>query len=471
MEGGAARLTVAAIATATGGRLLTGDADRVIDGFSIDSRTLQVDDLFFAIVAARDGHAFVADAVARGAAGAVVSEPLSVAASEGRDAAVLVQVADTTRALQDLARAVRRRAGTTVIAITGSAGKTTTKEAIASVLAAKYRVVRNRGNLNNHLGLPLSLLELRKGEADVAVMELGMNHAGEIRVLVGIAEPEVRVWTNVGDAHLGFFGSVDRVADAKAEILEQAAGDTLLVANADDDRVIERAARFAGRIVTFGERLSADVRAADVEDLGLDGWRAQLVTRAGERTLRVPLIGRGNLANALAAAAVGREMGVPLDTIVERIETVHASPRRGAVHRLARGVTLVDDSYNASPAAMRQALDVLGGDRRADRKAAVLGEMLELGEHARALHEEVGRWAVRRGVTRLITVGGEAARALGEAAVAAGLPRHAVSHADTSAAAGEEIVAWLAPGDVVLVKGSRGIRTDIVVDRITAEFA
>jgi UDP-N-acetylmuramoyl-tripeptide--D-alanyl-D-alanine ligase len=471
VEEGASRLTAAAIATATGGRLLAGDADRVIDGFSIDSRTLEIGDLFFAIVAARDGHEFVAEAIARGAVGAVVSAPPPAVAAAGRGAPVLVQVADTTRALQGLARDVRRRSRATVIAITGSAGKTTTKEAIASVLAARYRVVKNRGNLNNHLGLPLSLLELRRGDADVAVMELGMNHAGEIRVLVGIAEPEVRVWTNVGDAHLGFFASVDAIADAKAEILEQAAGNTMLVANADDDRIMERAARFAGRIVTFGERPRADVRAVDVEDLGWEGWRARLVTPVGERSLRVPLIGRGNLANALAAAAVGSEMGVPLDTLVERLAAIRPSPRRGAVHRLGRGVTLVDDSYNASPAAVRQALDVLERDRGSKRKAAVLGEMLELGEHARALHEDAGRRAAQSGVDRLITVGGAAARALGESAVAAGLPRDAVSHAETSAAAGDAIVAWLAAGDVVLVKGSRGIRTDIVVDRITAEFA
>jgi UDP-N-acetylmuramoyl-tripeptide--D-alanyl-D-alanine ligase len=471
VNGGATRLTAAAIATATGGRLLTGDADRVIDGFSIDSRTLGPGDLFFAIVAVRDGHAFVGDALARGAAGAVVSAPVPAVAADDRAGPVLVQVADTTRALQDLARVVRRRSASRVIAITGSTGKTTTKEAIASVLAARYRVVRNQGNLNNHLGLPLSLLELRKGDADVAVMELGMSHAGEIRVLVGIAEPDVRVWTNVSEAHLGHFASVDAVADAKAEILEQATDETLLVSNADDERVAGHVRRFRGRTVTFGEGAGADVRAVDVVDLGLGGWHGRLVTPAGEQALRVPLIGRGNLANALAAAAVGGEMGVPLDEIADRIGTLRPAPRRGAVVRLGRGVTLVDDSYNASPAATRQALDALGAHRGDGRKAAVLGEMLELGARARALHEEVGRQAARLGLARLVTVGGSDARALGDAAVAAGLSRHAVSHAATSEDAGEAIVAWLAPGDVVLVKGSRGIRTDIVVDRIAAEFA
>src|ERR671910_2114785 len=190
------------------------------------------------------------------------------------------------------ARLISGASWTTVIAITGSAGKTTTKETIAAFLAVRYHVTKNKGNLNNHLGLPLSLLELRHG-ADVAVMELGMNHAGEIRTLVDIATPEVRVWTNVGEAHIGHFGSADAIADAKAEILEQASSDTLLVANADDPLVMARVPGFAGRTVTFGTTDAADVRAVDVEDLGLDGSRARLITPAGERQLAVPLLGRG----------------------------------------------------------------------------------------------------------------------------------------------------------------------------------
>src|SRR5687768_3225157 len=220
MSGAPIMLTAAMIASATGGSLAFGSPDRVIDGFSIDSRTLQPGDLFFAIVAARDGHDFVRTAIEKRAAGAVVSHgfhrTLDPAA---RGDALFIEVADTTSALQDLAKFVRRQAAARLIAITGSAGKTTTKETIAELLSGNFRVTKNRGNLNNHLGLPLSLLELRHG-ADVAVMELGMSHAGEIRVLVAIAEPEVRVWINVGDAHLGHFESKHAVADAKAEILE-----------------------------------------------------------------------------------------------------------------------------------------------------------------------------------------------------------------------------------------------------------
>jgi UDP-N-acetylmuramoyl-tripeptide--D-alanyl-D-alanine ligase len=458
-------LTAALIATAVGGHLRAGSPDVAIDGFAIDSRTLVPGDLFFAIAAARDGHAFVDDALARGAAGAVVQR------GRGKTAdSVVIEVDDTTRALQSLGRYVCRRSGARVIAITGSAGKTTTKETIADFLSARYEVVKNRGNLNNHLGLPLSLLELRHG-ADVAVMELGMNHAGEIRTLVGIAEPGVRVWTNVGDAHLGHFASRDDIAAAKAEILEEARPDDLLVCNADDPRVMAHATRFTGRLVTFGCSQRAAVHAERVEDLGIDGTRAQVRTGAGEVDLRIPLLGRGNLMNVLAAIAVSGELGVPLEEIAERVQRLKPASHRGAVIRLARDITVVDDSYNSSPAALQQALEAIASDRRATRKAAVLGEMLELGEHAAQLHAECGRAAAAVGLGRLITVGRDGARVLADAAVASGMPAAAVTWTHTSQEAADLITSWLTAGDLVLVKGSRGIKTDLVVDRILAECA
>jgi len=456
-------LAAADMAAAMRGRIVSGDPGTAPGGFSIDSRTIAPGQAFFAIVAERDGHDFVGDAAARGAAIVVVSRAVALEAP----APVVVEVADTTRALQDLAREVRRRSGATVVAITGSAGKTTTKETAAVFLGAAFSVVKNPGNLNNHLGLPLSLLEMRHG-ADVAVMELGMNHAGEIRVLVGIAEPDVRVWTNVGDAHIGHFGSADAIADAKAEILERAGPGTLFVGNADDPRVMARARGFAGRTVTFGFREGADVRAVDVEDLGLRGTRATLVTTGGRRALRVPLLGRANLANVLCATAVATEMGVPLDEIVARAEGLTPARRRGEVLALGGGVRVVDDSYNSSPSALARALEMLSRERGATRRVAVLGEMLELGEQSVALHEASGRAAAASGLAALVTVGGEPARKMGEAAVAAGMDRRAVAHAATSAEAAAMAASLVADGDVVLVKGSRGIGTDQVVDRLVA---
>jgi len=459
-------LAAGTLAVAMGGRLVTGDSDHYVTGFSIDSRTLAAGDLFFAIVAARDGHEYVSAAAQRRAAGIVVDRPVVMPdASES----FVIEVADTTRGLQDLARYVRRESGASVVAITGSAGKTTTKDVLAELLGSAHRVVKNKGNLNNHLGLPLSLLELRHG-ADVAVMELGMNHAGEIRVLVEVARPEVRVWTNVGEAHIGHFGSADRIADAKAEILGNADARTLLVANADDTRVMARTSAFPGRQIRFGLSNQADVRAVDVEDLGLDGTKCRLVTPAGERDLRVPLLGRGPLMNVLAGAAVALDMKVDLDHIIGTTSRLQPSSKRGAMLRLPKGVTVIDDSYNSSPSALKLSLDVLS-HTWATRRVAVIGEMLELGDLSMALHQECGRVAAASRLSRLLTVGGPSARALGEAAVEAGLAANSVTHFENSTAAAAAVHGQVASGDVVLVKGSRGTRTDVVVERLMAVFS
>lgn len=447
------------------GRLAAGDPAVEPTGFGIDSRSIGAGQAFFAIVAARDGHEFAADAAAKGASVVVVSRPVGFG---GQADVAVIEVEDTTRALQDLGRDVRRQSGATVVAITGSAGKTTTKETAARFLGRKFSVVKNAGNLNNHLGLPLSLMELRHG-ADVAVMELGMNHAGEIRVLVGIAEPEIRAWTNVGDAHIGYFGSADRIADAKAEILEGASAESLLVANADDERVMARARAFRGRLLTFGLSPDADVRATGVEDLGLAGMRATIETPVGSRALRVPLLGRGNLANVLCAAAVAIDRGVDLDAVADEARRLSPARHRGEVVT-AGEVTIVDDSYNSSPSALQRALEVLANESRARRRVAVLGEMLELGEQSVALHQESGRAAAGAGLAWLVTIGGQAAAALGRAAVDAGMPAGAVDHFATSEEAAPVVAAALEPGDAVLVKGSRGVRTDLVVDRITAVY-
>ena len=456
------RLTLGWIADAVGGTLTAGAAEREVGEVAIDSRAAGSGDLFVAIRGPRfDGHDFVADVLGRGAAGAIVDR----GGGPG-----LIRVDHTVRALQDLAHAVRMAAGTRVIAITGSAGKTTTKETIAAFLGRRQTVVKNKGNLNNHIGLPLSLMQVRRAP-DVAVMELGMNHAGEISTLVAIAEPDVRVWTNVGDAHLGFFASPDAIADAKAEILERATRATVLVCNADDARVMTRVATFAGRTITFGTATGADVRAADVEDRGLSGMRARVTTPAGSVVIDTPLLGRGNLSNVLAATAVAVDFGIPLEEVAAAASQLRPADRRGAVLRLGRGVTVVDDSYNSSPAALAKALEVVARETGATRKIAVIGEMLELGEHSTRLHTESGRTVARSGVDALYAVGADSARALAAAAIAAGMPASAVTYCATSEEAATAVAGAVQPGDLVLVKGSRGIRTDRVVDALAAGFA
>jgi len=451
------------------GEIVAGDPNHAFTGVSIDTRTLPAGALFFGIRGGRfDGADFAERAVAAGAAGVVV--PLGFAPRLRRDTgAVVVAVADTTAALQSLARGVRRASGSKVVAITGSAGKTTTKEVAAEFLAARYSVIRNRGNLNNHIGLPLSLIELRQ-RPDIAVVELGMNHAGEISTLVGIAEPDVRVWTNVGEAHLEFFATEDAIADAKAEILERAGPGTLLVANADDQRVAARAKTFAGRVTTFGIDREADVRAVALQDLGIDGSRVRVATAIGDVAIDSPLVGRGNVLNVLAAIAVAIAFDVPLASIAERTAALKPAPHRGEVLKLS-GVTVIDDSYNANPTATKRAIDVLGATPLAAtfRRIAVLGEMLELGDRSVSLHEDVGRAAARAKVDALIAVGGVPAAALADAAIRSGLPRSSVQHFPTSDEAADATAALVRTGDLVLVKGSRGVRTDRVVDRLRAE--
>jgi UDP-N-acetylmuramoyl-tripeptide--D-alanyl-D-alanine ligase len=509
-------LTAGDVAAAMDGRLVAGDATTTIDRFSIDSRALEPGDLFFAIRGERfDGHTFVGGAIAAGAAGVVVDETAGLAESELAGASIAIVVDDTTRGLQRLAREVRRRSGARVIAITGSAGKTTTKEVVAEFLSLRFRTFRNRGNLNNHIGLPLSLLELRPRPGglspemapEMAVVELGMSAPGEIRTLVAIAEPDVRVWTNVGEAHLESFPSVDAIADAKAEILEHADSSACLVINSGDARITARAGSFPGRTWTFGIDVAADVMATDVRDLGLDGMRATVVVNrslvAGQpaansslanetagsvaagsvagsalpavtieeldaslrATLAIPLLGRANLANVLAGIAVALDAGVPLVDLVERARSLKPASHRGEVKRLASGITVMDDAYNANPLAVKKALEVIAA---ADmpRRVAVLGEMLELGPESERLHRECGRAAVEARVDLLVTVGGAPARALGEAAIDAGLARDAVTHVADSAAAADVIEMLVKPGDVVLVKGSRGIRLERVVERL-----
>jgi len=451
--------------------VVRGDPATAVGRVSIDSRSLEPGDFFVAIAGETfDGHRFVSDATRRGAIGAMVHQaPVSPEAGTATPALV-IQVDDTTRGLQDLARDVRRRSGAIVVAITGSAGKTTTKEVVAEFLSARFPVFRNKGNLNNHIGLPLSLLQLRS-RPQIAVVELGMNHPGEIRTLVGIAEPEVRVWTNVGDAHLGFFESADAIADAKAEILENGAASHVLVVNANDSRVMERARRFAGTVITFGIDVDADVRASSVIHRGVEGMEA-LVSAAGqEARLRTPLLGLGNLSNVLAAIAVGLHFGIPLDDMVARAATVTPAYHRGEVLRLPGGVTLIDDSYNSSPAALGRALETMATATGSARKVGVLGEMLELGEFSDELHREAGRRAAAAGLDLLIGVGGSVAGAMTAEAVRSGMSERCVWHVSSKEEAADLALRQVRAGDLVLVKGSRGIGTDLVVERLKGEFA
>ena len=458
------------VARVMGGELRAGRPDDEVGPVSIDSRSLEAGDLFFAIRGDRfDGHEFAGQAIEAGAKGVVVSDAASLGGLAGRSQIVIV-VRDTVQALQQLARHVRHESGARVVAITGSTGKTSTKEIVFEFLSLRYQTVRNRDNLNNHIGLPLSLMALRH-RPQLAVMELGMSHRGEIAQLVAIAQPDVCVWTNVGQAHVGFFESSDDLADAKAEIMQGADTHSLLVANADDGAIMRRTRLFPGRVVTFGLKQSADVSAASIDDLGVKGTAAVIGTPVGQVEINVPLLGRGQLANVLAAVTVALQFQVPLEAIVKRAAVLRLPARRGDVVRLRDDIVVIDDSYNSSPMALEATLEVVRVERPSGRKIAVLGEMLELGSHARDLHRRCGAVAAACGLDLLVTVGGDAAREMADAAVRAGLDAGAVRHTATSEQAAEDVASTVRAGDLVLVKGSRGVRTDIVVARLTSDLA
>jgi UDP-N-acetylmuramoyl-tripeptide--D-alanyl-D-alanine ligase len=456
-------ITAALVAEATGGRLTAGSPDIVFTSVSIDSRTAATGALFVAIKGDRfDGHDYTRVALERGATGLLVSRAVAPAAGTA-----IIEVAETLAALQSLAREIRRRSGATVIAITGSAGKTSTKEITADLLATRYRVFRNRGNLNNHIGLPLTLTELANGP-DMAVVELGMNHAGEIRDLIRIAEPDARVWTNVGDAHIGYFGSRDAVASAKAEILEEARPSTVVVANADDALVAKHTRGFSGRLLTFGTDAAASVRASDVEDRGFEGTTATVRTPGGSIRLELNLPGRAHLMNVLAGVAIATEYGVAPAAIRETVRTARPVARRGSMTTLRSGARIVDDTYNASPAAVQTMLQALKVTPGATRRIAILGEMLELGDSAFALHEACGRAAAESGVDVLVAVGGPSADGFIAGAKAHGLKDAQLVRFNDSASACGPVAALIQAGDLVLIKGSRGTRMDLIADALVA---
>ena len=433
-----------------------------MEGYSIDSRTLKKGDVFFALVGPRlDGHDFVNDAIGRGAAAAVISR------AAGRDEAALavVRVSDTTAALQELGAHVRRTRGIRVVGITGSAGKTTAKDLTAAVLAERFRVHKTEGNLNNAYGLPLTLLRLPE-DREVAILEMGMSHRGEIARLVEIADPDVGVILCVLRAHLENFGTLAKVAAAKGELFRGMRRDSTAVYNADDPQTARLGRAFRGPSLSYGiASRRADVRAEAIEAEGLSGSRF-LLRRGGAGTpVRLALAGRHNVSNALAAAASGFALGLAAEAIARGLEGARPAPMRGVLHRLPNGVELFDDSYNSNPAAMERAIDLLREARTRGRRVLVSGDMLELGSYEARAHAHVGTEAAKSGIDLFVAVGPRSGRAA-LSARAAGLKE--VRHLPDSEAAATFVAGALRSGDVVLVKGSRGMRMERVVEAIRA---
>jgi UDP-N-acetylmuramoyl-tripeptide--D-alanyl-D-alanine ligase len=424
-------------------------------GYSIDSRTIKPGDLFFAVQGERlDGHDYVHAALERGAVAAVIARDHL---GKFPDKTGLIVVDDTLAALQRLASMVRCMWGHAVVGVTGSAGKTTTKECIAHVLSSKYRVLKSEGNLNNHFGMPLQLLKLEP-EHQLAVIEMGMSHAGEIAALAKLAQPNTGVVTMVAPVHLEFFDSIRGIAAAKYELIQALPRSGCAVLNADDEYVSQFGRNFHGTVLMFGVKHPADMRAEQVEMLGAGGSRFTLCFRDERLPALMPLIGEHNVYNALAAVAVGVHHGVALHTAVESLKTLQPAEKRGQVVEIA-GATVINDCYNSNPKALNAMVDALA-KLPAKRRIVVAGEMLELGPEGEKLHRECGKHMAGR-TDVLLGVRG-LAKAMVEAAQSAGVQADFVASA-------EEAGDWLAknvhPGDAVLLKASRGVKLEKALEK------
>ena len=456
--------TTTEVLDATGGELLADDQNHRFANVSIDSRKISTDDLFVAVVGdVHDGHAYAADVINQGVRGLVIARhkagQLPVAKWQAAGVAC-VAVDDTTRALGDLAAFNRRRAKACVVAITGSNGKTTTRQLTAAVLTRQFNTLVPVGNFNNQIGLPLTLLRLTPAH-QWAVLELGTNSPGEISRLAAICSPDIAVITNIGPAHLQGLGSLEGVRREKGDLLKSLGHNGKAALNADDPRVIQLARETDREVLLFGLSSRAAVRAENVTET--DHGITFALSVAGENlSVRLNSAGRFMVANALAAAAVGHLLGIPAPIIKAGLEDFSPVSNRMNLVRMANGITIINDTYNANPDSMKAALDTLKSMSAGNRALFVAGDMLELGDQAETLHRQIGAAAVRSGVKRLWACGKFAG------AVASGARTEGMPPADTITGTRGQIIADLQrqikPGDWVLVKGSRGMAMEKVVE-------
>jgi UDP-N-acetylmuramoyl-tripeptide--D-alanyl-D-alanine ligase len=442
-------------------------------GVSIDSRAIRPGELFLAICGPRhDGHSFVADTISRGAAAGVVAREKIGAQPEGVRRK-LFAVDDTLVALHQLASKAceiwrRAKPGRRIGAVAGSIGKTTTKEILAALVAARFRVLKTQGNLNNEYGLPLTLLQL-DDEYDATVVEMGMSHPGELARLARIAPPDVGVITRIAVEHLEFFSSIEEIALAERELIENLAwpGATAVL-NADDEQVLRFTDVTRGKVVWFGTSPRAQFRAEAIEERGVEGSAFDLVSPSGRARLELPLIGRHNVMNALAALAGASVWGIGASEAQSVFPTLLPADKRGEVVRFQDGLTVINDSYNSSPTALNTLAELLDATPGYRRRILAAGEMLELGNSAAELHRECGKLAASlKGIDWIIGVQGDAA-ALIRAAVQAGHSSQRAKYFENSDDAATFLAEFVAPGDLLLLKGSRGVKMEKILDAIDA---
>jgi len=464
-------LRLSEVVAATGGQLLHGSPELCFTGCTTDSRKVKPGELYIPMIGEHlDGNDFIGDALDRGAAGCLISDLSKIPLHRDLEAVGLVYTGDTVAALQQLASFVLKKKGIPVVAVTGSTGKTSTKEMLASVLGTQYSVLRTEGNYNNHIGLPLTCLRL-EAHHEIAVLEMGMNHAGEIAVLAEIARPVCGVITNIGLSHIENLGSQEAILSAKLEIASHMTAEHTLIVSGDDPRL----ASLSGlpcRAVTVGLGQENLCRLSDSQ---LDGLKGSRFTLAWPERLEKPLEchltvpGLHNIRNAGLAAAVGLHFGITPENVARGLRECRNTGMRLNLIETGRGVTLINDAYNASPDSMEAALGVLAMAPEG-RRAAVVSDMLELGAESEAGHRRVGEAAARCGVDGLFGTG-PLSRWTVEAADAAGLGPEKARHFETKEALIQALLSWARPGDTLLVKGSRGMRMEQVVEALQEGFS
>ena len=459
-------LSIQWIVDALHGQLKHGNPETEYRGISTDSRTIKPGEIFLALKGDTfDGHDFISEVIGKGALGVVVQS--GRLAPQNKKSFVVIEVKDTLYALGDCAAQYRRLYGVPIVAVTGSNGKTTTKEMIAAILSTKRRVLKNQGNLNNLIGLPLSLLKLSSAH-DVGVFELGMNRRGEIARLVKIAHPTVGIVTNVGPVHLEYLKTIEEVAEAKGELFQNLSPEATAIINQDDPMIEKLSSRFSGEKITMGIKNPGDVTAKNIVPVGADGMRFDLVIRKKTLPVFLPMIGAHNVMNALAAAGAITALGEDPIMIPDGLKNFRNLNLRQQLITLPEGIAIINDTYNANPVSMKKALETFSLLQGSSRGIVILGDMLELGSHAAALHRELGHEVAKMGVSLLIIMG-KFSSDVREGALSGGLPSPSIyigrNHQDLI----DFLRGVLEPGDLVLVKGSRGMAMEKVIEGLMKE--
>ena len=467
MESILSQLKSADVAACTGG-VLAGNGNLSFSGVSIDTRTLHAGNLFFAIRGPRhDGHSFISNALSNGASGVVVASDYIHSGDFPVDKS-LIRVADTHQALKDLARAVRQRWPGTPVGITGSMGKTTVKEFAAEMLQGACSVYRSPGNYNNLYGLPLAVCSL-SGDDSIGIFEMGMSAPGEIAQMCRIAAPAIGIITNIAPVHLEFFNSLEEIASAKGELAEALPSDGTLIYNGDDPLVRSIAERFGGEKISFGTSGDTDIRADDIEIVGPDETRFRLSYGYTSMLAKVPLAGTHFVMNALPAVALGNLFDLSPDQIEDSLSRMKQASMRGQFLKFKNGFTVVDDSYNSNPQALKGMIEVLSRLPSFNRRLLVAGEMLELGRDSESLHYECGIFAANAHLDRIFGVQG-AAREIVRAALSAGYTARQARFFEDADDASTFIKNKIRKGDLILVKGSRGVHTEKIVQTLHSNF-